>query len=213
MTKQGWQYSFDRRELLKLGSAAVAGMAVSAWPFAGLAATSPALVSAGYAAQEPEGDASVGLVSANALRGSDGEFLRRDARIAIRSSRRAAKESAFIDVIYPAAGFSPDSYPTYRAWSVRQDRTGVHTSAPVSFRVPVDARNGLQLIVTRVEQPGAAPRAGTLQLPLHRGIYVIAHAVDAAPRWRSLALIRDQNGIVLRDAPFSYVVLTVGYAA
>ncbi|MGZ5493805.1 MAG: hypothetical protein ACXWHG_09350 [Thermoanaerobaculia bacterium] len=116
----------------------------------------------------------------------------------MRSSSRAASQNgkiggAAIDVVFPALGYQPESYPTYRAWTFRQDQYTYGASTGVSFRV------------------GSASNAPKLR----RGIYVIAYG-DAGARgvtnWSTVPITCRGNDIVVPDAQFSYVVLKIDYA-
>src|SRR6476469_10861387 len=88
MSDEGFVRSqIARRDFLKLGSIALAG---SAWPtlaFAGVRRLPASLLTAGYAAAEPEENKLVWLTAAESILSGDSSFISRDARVTIRSSR------------------------------------------------------------------------------------------------------------------------------
>jgi hypothetical protein len=228
---------FPRRDFLKISSVALAGLAGSTIPamaFGALRRLPTSLLSAGYAAAEPEANAVVWLTPAERLLTGDIGFLSRDAQVTVRSSRAAAPDGklrgAMIDVVFPALGYQPESYPTYRAWSVREDQYARHASAPVSFRVPIEATSGLRLVFTHMNEDNSAKTDASLpQQPdammrlslgsssdspkLRRGIYVVAYGEPAVANWSVVPITRKGKDIVVPDARFSYVVLSIDYAA
>jgi len=233
---------FARRDFLKLSSIVVAGLAGGSWPslaFAGFRTLPKARLSAGFAAAEPEEGELTWLTPAERLLSGDAEFLSRDARVTIRSSSRAAEQNdrsgdAAIDVVFPALGYQPDSYPTYQAWSYRRDRFGQDSSAPVGFRVPIEATQGLQLVFSGSSESDAPnqPAAPDMEAgdsifvlslesssrvaKLQRGIYVVAYGEKGnavSPNWSVVAITRHGNEITVPDAKFSYVVLSIDYAS
>ncbi len=129
-----------------------------------------------------------------------------------------------IDVVFPALGYQPDAYPIYRAWSARRDQYGDQASGPVSFRVPVEATTGLQLVFTRMkadtdptvpQQPDDMLQLslGSSNAPkLQRGIYVIAYGEPSVSNWSAVPITRQGREIVVPNAKFSYVVLKIDYA-
>ena len=229
-----------RRDFLKLGSLAVAGVAGAGFPsfaFGALRKLPASLLSPGYAAAEPEEGAIEWLTPAERLLSGDPAFISRDARVTVRSSSRAASQNgkiggAAIDVVFPALGYQPESYPTYRAWTFRQDQYTYGASAGVSFRVPIEATSGLPLLFTRLKTSAVSETAPSgvpvpdemLRLSLgsasnapklRRGIYVIAYGEDGArgvTNWSTVPITRRGNDIVVPDAQFSYVVLKIDYA-
>ena len=227
-----------RRDFLKAGSLAVAGLAGTSWPslaFGAVRTLPGSILSAGYAAEEPKEGEIEWLVPAEKVLAGDAAFISRDARVTIRSSTRAASLNgkiggAAIDVVFPAIGYQPDSYPTYRAWSFRQDEFLASASSPVSFRVPIDAVGGLQLLFTRMKEEagaddGTAPKPDDMvaltlgsssRLPkLRRGIYVVAYGesgMHGVTNWAAVPITRRSGEIVVPEARFSYVVFSIDYA-
>ena len=220
--------SLARRDFLKLGSAAVAGIAGTGWPtsaFAVLNQLPKKFLSAGYAAAEPAENEIVWLTPASKLMSGDIAFLNRDVQVTIRSSfalksRGPKARIAAIDVVFPATGYQANEYPTYRAYQQASESSG-----PVSFRVPVDATSGLQLLFSRLDpdadlsQPQRADDMVTFKLngsssdpKLQRGIYVVAYGEQAAPNWSAVPITRQGRDIVVPKATFSYVVIGIDYA-
>jgi hypothetical protein len=228
MSDEGFVRSqLARRDFLKLGSVALAGTAWPALAFAGVRRLPKAMLTAGYAASEPEENKIVWLTAAERILAGDSSFISRDARVTIRSSRALSQagdtRGASIDVVFPALGFEPDAYPTYRAWSARRDEFMQHASAPVSFRVPVEATTGLQLVFSRLNpDESAAPEgSGLMRLSLgssssdpklQRGIYIVAYGEPAVSNWGAVPITRQGREIIVPRAEFSYVVLSVDYA-
>jgi hypothetical protein len=231
---------FARREFLKLSAVAVGGVAGTAFPmqaFGALRELPKALLSAGYSATEPAEGEITWLMPADRLLTGDAEFLSRDARVSIRSSARAASQAgtvgdASIEVVYPVLGYQPDSYPTYRAWSWRGDTHLQSASAAVSFRVPIEATRGLQLVLSTSETLTHDQEAGTQKATgdrmltlafdsskgpkLQRGIYVVAYSEQGRtllPNWSVVPISRRGNDIIVPDAKFSYFVLSIDYAS
>jgi hypothetical protein len=241
MSDKSVSSQYARREFLKLTSVAVAGLAGSGWPSFALGALRqlPAsILSTGYAASEPKEGALVRLSSAESLLMGDSSFISRDAQVTIRSSRaiaRSGNPGVAIDVVFPALGYQPESYPTYHAWSYREDQYQQHVSSPVSFRVPIEATSGLRLLFTRfkaepattasVDGSAVAAPDDMVQLSLgssssaaklQRGIYVVAYGepgVPSVPNWSALSITRRGNDLVVPEAKFSYLVLSVDYAS
>lgn len=228
-----------RRDFIKIGSLAIFGLAGAGVPsFAGLRNLPTSLLSAGYAETEPQEGAIQWLTPADRMLSGDARFISHDARVRIRSSARAASRNekaggAAIDVVFPALGYQPESYPTYRPWVFRRDQYGDQASAPVSFRVPVAATTGIQLLFTwlkptsgsesgdrpPVPAPDAMLRLGLDSVPgapkLQRGLYVIAYGEPGTrpvSNWAAVAITRHGNEIVVPDPKFSYVVLSIDYA-
>jgi hypothetical protein len=228
MSDEGFVRSqIARRDFLKLGSVALAGTAWPSLAFAGLRSLPASLLSVGYAASEPEENKLVWLTAAERLLVGDSSFISRDARVTIRSSRSLPQvgdeRGASIDVVFPAVGYEPDAYPTYRAWSARRTDSMQHTSAPVSFRVPVEATTGLQLVFSRLNPDASAPldseRLMRLSLgssssdpKLQRGIYIVAYGEPSVSNWGAVPITRQGREIVVPRAEFSYVVISIDYA-
>lgn len=215
-----------RRDFLKLGSVAVAGLSLPASAVAALAKLPAKLLSAGYASAEPQEDEIVWLTPASRLLAGDMTFLKTDAQITIRSSFAAkrpggtAPRIAAIDVAFPAVGYQPDAYPTYRAY-----QHGTASSGPVAFRVPVEATTGLQLLFTtlnpdadpaQIQQPDDMVRfalgSTTGDEKLQRGVYVVAYGEPGVANWSAVPITRHGRDIVVPNATFSYVVFNVDYA-
>ena len=217
--------SLARRDFLKLGSVAVAGLGLPSSAFAVLGHLPAKLLSAGYAPAEPEENAIVWLTPASKLLSGDIAFLSRDVQVTIRSSFAVKTHGpnariAAIDVAFPATGYQPDAYPTYRAYQRAKESSG-----PVSFRVPVEATTGLQLLFTRVNPDADASQQqqaeDMVQLSLNstsadpklqRGIYVIAYGEPAVANWSAVPITRQGREIVVPNAKFSYVVISIDYA-
>jgi hypothetical protein len=227
-----------RREFMKLSSVAVAGLAASSLPsaaFGALRGLPKALMTAGFSAVEPKEGEVVWLTPAERLLSGDSQFISRDARVTICSSVRAASQSvkaggSAIDFVFPALGYQPDAYPTYRAWSYRQDGSSQYPSAAVAFRVPIVATQGLQLVFSQtIESKQAKPATAAESMlalslgssssnpKLQRGTYVVAYSDygdnAAQPNWSVVPITRQGNKIIVPDAKFSYLLLSVDYAS
>src|SRR5450432_2122808 len=95
MSDEGFVRSqLARRDFLKLGSVALASTAWPAMAFAGVRHLPASLLTAGYAASEPEEGKIVWLTAAERILAGDSSFISRDARVTIRSSHALAQADA-----------------------------------------------------------------------------------------------------------------------
>jgi hypothetical protein len=234
MSDNNFSACIGRRDFIKLGSVAVGALAGAGYPVLAFGVGRASQIAAGFATSEPQENELVWLTGAARLLSGDPAFIGRDARVTIRSSTRAAAQNskpgaAAIDVVFPVLGYQPEAYPSYRAWSWRNDANMGEASAPVSFRVPIDATNGLHLTFRRLELGAAEGGDGsTATAPddvlrlgldsvssspkLQRGLYVVAYGDRIVSNWSAVAITRRNGEIVVPDAKFSYVVLSIDYA-
>jgi hypothetical protein len=223
-----------------LGAAAstVAPRSLFAAAAAEAAANSP-LLGIGYASSVPTAG-SAGLGDAGRLMMGDSLFAVRGARIVIGPAGGPISENGnaighSLDFLYPVYSFAPGEYPSFRAWSYAARTPADYTSPRVRFNMPVTSE-GLQMSVRRFEPAAVAARGrvvnrgasaveeSTVVLSLgstsgtpklQPGVYVIAlreKSSDTIDDWSRYSISRDGGNVVVNDAPFRYVAMTVDYA-
>jgi hypothetical protein len=226
-----------RREFLRITS--TAALAVTA---SGLldsrslfAATSGGpLLGIGFSDVFPSEGRNVRLGAASQIMGSDPTFLSRGARLSILGFGRAEKYAEApggieFSAIFPILSRTPDHYPLFRAWSCSGDAYG----SPISFRMPVTAKDGVQFAITRVDGSSSKRRiTGAAAAPaeersiaslgvnsggdaaLRGGVYVFAFREDTAdrePAW-SQYVVRETAGMLsVPNLNASYLVMAVDY--
>ena len=237
MSDRGLSAPFARRDFLKISSVAVAGLMTGGWPSTLFGASSASILSAGYSDAEPKEGELLRLRSAAALLSGDMQFIKRDAKVTMRSFHSAVQggpDSVAIDVVYPVLGYQPDSYPVYHAWMYRRDHLTESASAAGTFRVPVDAMDGMRLVFTRFTSARIAAASedakaqttpdDTMQFSLatapgtaklRRGLYVVSYrepGVSSVGNWSTLSITRKDNDLIVPGASFAYLVFSVDYA-
>src|SRR5260221_5397124 len=143
-----------RREFLRITSTAALAVTASGLldPRSLFGATTNApLLGIGFSDAFPAEGHAVRLGAASQILGSDPTFLSRGARVSILGFGRAEKYVGTpggieFSAIFPILSRTPDQYPQFRAWSCNGDAFG----GPISFRMPVTAKDGLQFAITRV---------------------------------------------------------------
>ena len=225
---------YARRDFLKLTSVSIVGVTVAgAWPTFAFAKSASSPLSVGYASSMPEDGGRRSLIAAESMLVGDPAFLSHDARVTIRSSFRSVAatkqlDSVSIDVVFPELGADAKSYPSFRAWSCGSDGARHLSSRRVSFRVPMDGMNGMQINFVReasaaTKNPNAGHPDGTVffglgsssgQPKLQRGIYVVAYREtndDVDPVWSRLDLTRRGNDLAVSGGALSYMIFSVDY--
>jgi len=233
-------YLLPRRDFLRLGSVAVAGLAASGvFSPALFAANEPAIVpllSVGYAPIAPANNGTVRLDYASSLIAGDPAFLSKMAKVTIEGYARGRKyqgnlSGTALDAIYPVHGYTPDKYPHFWAFFYAGQNGEERASGPLRFTLPVTSNNGAQFLVRRLKSgadsgngQGATPERSLLSfslgvesgsLKLQRGVYVIAFresGSDDAPNWAGYTLRRTNGMLTVPNAPFSYVIVSFAYA-
>jgi len=238
---------FPRREFLKVTALGIVAGALnpSVASAARLLTRNPGgepLLAIGFAENAPQAGQSVALQSASSVLTGDPTFISRGARVTIASFTRAAKYrdqlegGAAIDVVYPASSYTPERLPRFQAWSFASRESGDTAGGAVSFKVPVTATDGLQLVLRRVSREGPEtaqnmPRGAARSdesgatfilgtdsrfAKLQRGVYVIAFREtvdDVVAGWSPFRLSNRDGALALAPATISHVVLSIDYAS
>lgn len=197
------------------------------------------LLSIGYAPSAPI-DGAVRLAPAAAILAPDPLFISRGARVSILGAQRApgrrnAPGSLFLDVMFPSLSGTLSENRRFRFWSLTGGPGDDAISANLSFSIPVPATTGISFMA-RYRGPDAASQAdstspppierdnapfalslGNVQGPnLRRGVYVVALREpndQAVAVWSALQIANHGGDVVVPGAPFSYVILSIDYAA
>jgi hypothetical protein len=197
------------------------------------------LLSIGYAPAVPWNGNSAPLRSADSNLTPDPYFITRGARVAVLGSGRSPNQtnapgSLYLDAIFPANSGAASESSRFGFWSVAGHPVRDSFSNRVSFQVPVLATTGLSFLA-RYKRPAlvSAPLSNeppplepdnvlfTLSLggvpgpKLQGGVYVVALRETAddssSPDWERLRIINNGGNVVVVNATFTYVVMTVDY--
>ncbi len=198
------------------------------------------LLSIGYAPAVPWNGNSAPLRSADSNLTPDPYFITRGARVAVLGSNRSPNQknapgSLYLDAIFPANSGAASEDSRFGFWSVAGHSVRDSFSNRVSFQVPVLATTGLAFLA-RYKRPAlvSAPLSNepppleqdnvpfTLSLggvpgpKLQGGVYVVALREaggdsSSIPDWERLRIINNGGNVVVADATFTYVVMTVDY--
>jgi hypothetical protein len=224
--------SLDRREFIKAGSLAAAGLALPG-PLLEAAPSPRALpvLSVGHSAGVPSAGERVRLRSAKDLLTGDPSFISQSARLRIGNFARAARFAdapggVDLAVVFPSYGFRPEDYPQFRAWRFRHAGGRRSTSHAVSLTVPVTPADGLRMVFLAPQAAADGSQdlsvlaldtgVGSKVMKLQRGVYVVALREadgEREPNWNRHILTCGENGLSL-DSPglFTHLILTVDYA-
>lgn len=208
-----------RRQFLLVGSAAVLGVAATGYPSelirtAAGQAGELSLLSVAHTDKllAKNRAAAAGTRLVRPTGGLDARFVRDGARVTVhgfwRSARWAAEPlSLGVTALFPLG----EEKTPFHAWAVCASGEAVHGSNPITFHIPVAARQPLEIRVDSRAPLGARqtsrrltdilrvasagePKVATCSLgpggvaPLRRGTYFIAlgEARQKAPRWSSI---------------------------
>jgi hypothetical protein len=227
----------SRREFLRISSTAAFAVAASGLidSHSIFAATSNApLLGIGYGEAYPEAGRTVRLGPASAIMGGDPAFLRRGARLSLLGFGRAEQYAGApggieFSPIFPILSRTPENYPLFHAWSF----SGDDFSGPISFRMPVTAKDGVQFAISRTGSNRSKRRiSGAMPAPaeersivslgvnsggdaaLRGGVYVFAFregAADREPAWSQYVVRDDAGALSVPDLNVTYLMMCVDY--
>jgi hypothetical protein len=231
-----------RREFLRISSSAALAVAASGLvdSHSIFAATSNApLLAIGYGDTYPAAGRTVRLGPVAANMGGDPTFLSRGARLSLLGFGRAEQYAgapggmAFCP-IFPVLSKTPENYPLFHAWSYCGDGSGGDTfGGPITFRMPVTAKDGVQFAISRTGSKVSKRRiTGTVPPPaeersivslgvnsggdaaLRGGVYVFAFresAADREPAWSQYVVRCCDGALSVPNLNVSYLVMLVDY--
>lgn len=198
----------NRREFIVLSSTAAVGFAAAASATSLLgpnAAIDRPFISVGFwtGAGRTHGvrrSGRPGLLPATSLTTSDASLISTGARASIRGFWTTAADTSArtvtLQVAYPALPGA--TKPLYNAWITALGPKGASSASnPVTFNVPVDALETVDLIiettsggVTRRDTVHFSTNPGQDRILLNRGVYVIAlqREGDPVPNWSAVRL-------------------------